>query len=212
MTRFITFRKPSTTGRDVAFQEPHGTQQFLYQPGRAMPLVSPVVADGSATVKTSQRVPDQSLHIWEQPLPEPGKGSGTSTTQASGYCPQGSFPTLPYPGTGTTGSGQAGSDTASWAGTQEVLRCWERMGCCSKQLLTSYSNVKVHLYIKDCTRAHWALVVTFCVYIMSWNICFSSSTYYVIIWTCTRCIWTVKDFCVGYSSVLCTNVFAFVHG
>ncbi len=83
-----------------------------------MPLVSPVVAEGATTVKTSQRAPDQSLHIWQQPLPEPGKEGGTSTTQASGYCPQGCFPTLPYPGTGTTGSGQAGSDTASWAGTQ----------------------------------------------------------------------------------------------
>ena len=54
----------------------------------------------SGTVK-----PQQSLHIWEQPLPQPGIGTSTGNSG----CHQGTFPTLPCHGIGTVGSGQGGS-------------------------------------------------------------------------------------------------------
>ncbi len=108
---------------DVPHTDASSSQQqpFLYQPGRAMPLTATMVAGNP---ESQPRQPDQSLHIWEQPLPVPGKGSTGNATLASG-CYQGTFPTLPCHGTGTVGSGQGGSGSVGtnstagrgWPGT-----------------------------------------------------------------------------------------------
>ncbi len=59
-----------------------------------------------------QQKPEQALHIWEQPLPQPG--TGTSTGNPEYY--QGTFPTLPYQGTGSTGTRTSGKPDETAAG------------------------------------------------------------------------------------------------
>ncbi len=116
-------RKNRGTGEEMVTYVPEGQQQFIYQPGRPGPLTAEELGrndppkSGDTTGQPTGSLPYQSLHIWEQPLPDPGKEPGT-TTMASG-CYQGTFPTLPCHGTGTVGSGQGGSGSVGTNSTAE---------------------------------------------------------------------------------------------
>ncbi len=69
-----------------------------------------------------QQKPEQALHIWEQPLPQPG--TGTSTGNPEYY--QGTFRNTACQGTGTTGSMasvkpiESGTGHLNWTVNPEV--------------------------------------------------------------------------------------------
>ena len=69
----------------------------------------------ASNVESQTGKTQQSLHIWEQPLPQPGIGTSTGSTG----CYQGNFSTLPCHGTGTVGSGQGGSGSVGTNSTAE---------------------------------------------------------------------------------------------
>ncbi len=69
-----------------------------------------------------QQKPEQALHIWEQPLPQPG--TGTSTGNPEYY--QGTFPTIPCQGTGSSGNttmvkpDETGTSQFMWTANPEI--------------------------------------------------------------------------------------------
>ncbi len=119
------FRKGDREAMHAPVAVPPDSQQpFLYQPGRALPLTPTAIQANS--LGGQQGKPSQAPHIWEQPLPDPGRGM---STLASGQC-QGTFPTMPHLDSGTVGSTQGTNNSGSWAGTQRLYdaeRGWVAM-------------------------------------------------------------------------------------
>ncbi len=110
-------------------------QAFLYHPGRPVPLTDPQATMVHATMVHGKPGPAQeSLHIWEQPLPEQPLTGGL--TDPGTYQNQDSVVTMPCRGTMTgtakrPDKGMPGPDnqsqTGSWKGTNryyDMERGW----------------------------------------------------------------------------------------
>ena len=111
-------------GEEIVTYVPEGQQQFLYQPGRAMPLTAEGLSSNQMMKPANMTQPhplvsEPPRHIWEQPLPEPGRGT---STEASGY-QTGTMPTMILHGGVTVpGDNSVAGDTLKgerWPGTQQ---------------------------------------------------------------------------------------------